>query len=211
VDIGIIGSGHIGQALATRLVAAGHHVRLSNSRGPESLAETEQELGESASVGTVADAARFGSVVMLATPLAAINTLPAEALEGKILVDANNYYPSRDGQIEAVDSGQSGSSELLASHLPGTKVIKAFNTMWSENLLHKAVPSGGSGRVALPVAGDDDEAKATVCRLIDDIGFDAVDGGTLRDGRRQQPGTPVYNVLLDADGVREALDQEPEA
>jgi predicted dinucleotide-binding enzyme len=211
VDIGIIGSGSIGQAVSTRLIAAGHRVKLSNSRGPESLAELEQQLGENASVGTVADAARFGDAVIVATPLAAIDTLPADLLEGKIVVDANNYYPSRDGQIEALDSGQTGSSEIVASRLPGAKVVKAFNTMWSENLLHKPIPPGGSGRVALPVAGDDEQAKAVVAKLIDDMGFDAVDSGPLRDGRRQQPGTAVYNQLLDADGVREALDKEPEA
>ena len=210
MDIGIIGSGNIGQAAATRLVTAGHRVRLSNSRGPESLADLEQQLGENASAGTVEDAARFGDVVIIATPLAAIDTLPASALDGRTVIDANNYYPGRDGQIEALDSGQVGSSELLAAHLPGAKVVKALNTMWSENLLHKALPPGGSGRVAMPVAGDDEQAKAVVSSLIDDMGFDPVDAGTLRDGRRQQPGTPVYNVLLDVEGVRAALDEVPE-
>jgi 8-hydroxy-5-deazaflavin:NADPH oxidoreductase len=210
MNVGIIGSGNIGNATATRLVAAGHSVWISNSRGPESLAGLEQELGQLANAATVTDAAREGEVVIVATPLAAVGSLPAEDLRGKVVVDANNYYPSRDGRIPELEDGL-GSSEWLAQHLKGARVVKAFNTMWSENLLHKAVPHGAVERLALPVAGDDDEAKALVSRLIDDIGFDPVDAGTLRDGRRQQPGTEVYNVLLDAEGVRDALRQEPEA
>ncbi len=159
---------------------------------------------------TVEEAAREGDVVVVATPLAAVESLPAPALTGKIVVDANNYYPERDGQIPELDAGL-GSSEWLAQHVPGTRVVKAFNTMWSENILHQAVPHGAEERVAMPVASDDEDAKALVSQLVDDIGFDPVDGGTLRDGRRQQPGTPVYNVLLDADGVRDALDRVPEA
>ena len=210
MNVGIIGSGNIGKATATRLVAAGHSVWISNSRGPESLAGLEQELGQLANAATVTDAAREGEVVIVATPLAAVGSLPAEELRGKIVVDANNYYPSRDGRIPELDDGL-GSSEWLAEHLQGARVVKAFNTMWSENLVHKAVPHGAVERLALPVASDDEEAKAVVSRLIDDIGFDPVDAGTLRDGRRQQPGTEVYNVLLDAEGVRDALRQEPEA
>lgn len=211
MNVGIIGSGNIGRAVATRLIASGRHtVLISNSRGPESLAGLEQELGQAASAGTVEDAAREGDVVVVATPLAAVETLPAQLLAGKVVVDANNYYPRRDGQIPEIDAGL-GSSEWLAQHLPGARVIKALNTMWSENILHQAVPPGAEERVAMPVAGDDDEAKSAVSGLIDDMGFDPIDGGTLRDGRRQEPGTPVYNVLLDADGVRAALDRVPEA
>ena len=210
MNVGIIGSGNIGKATATRLVAAGHSVWISNSRGPESLAGLEQDLGQLANAATVTDAAREGEVVIVATPLAAVGSLPAEELRGKIVVDANNYYPSRDGRIPELDDGL-GSSEWLAQHLQGARVVKAFNTMWSENLVHKAVPHGAVERLALPVASDDEEAKAVVSRLIDDMGFDPVDAGTLRDGRRQQPGTEVYNVLLDAEGVRDALRQEPEA
>jgi 8-hydroxy-5-deazaflavin:NADPH oxidoreductase len=208
--VGIIGAGKIGRAVAIRLIDGDHTVTISNSRGPESLAELEQELGQAASAATVEDAARDGEVVVVATPLAAVESLPAQALAGKIVVDANNYYPERDGQIAELDDGL-GSSEWFAQHVPGARVVKAFNTMWSENLIHQAVPHGAEERVALPVASDDEEAKSVVSGLIDDMGFDPVDGGTLRDGRRQQPGTPVYNVLLDADGVHDALDRVPEA
>jgi len=208
--VGIIGAGNIGRAVAIRLIDGDHTVTISNSRGPASLAELEQELGQAASAATVEDAARAGDVVVVATPLAAVPGLPAAAVTGKIVIDANNYYPERDGQIAELDAGL-GSSEWLAQHLPGARVVKALNTMWSENLIHQAVPHGAEERVALPVASDDEEAKTVVSSLIDNMGFDPVDGGTLRDGRRQQPGTPVYNVLLDADGVRDALDRVPEA
>ena len=210
MDVGIIGSGGIGTAVATRLLAAGHRVRISNSRGPQSLAALAQALGDNASAATVEDAAGFGEVVVVATPLAAIDTLPARALAGKVVVDANNYYPARDGQIAVLDDGETGSSELLADRVPGARVVKAFNTMWSENLLHKGALHGAPERLALPVAGDDDDAKRLVFGLIDDIGFDPVDAGTLRDGRRQQPGTPVFNTVLDAQGVRAALHQVAE-
>jgi hypothetical protein len=208
--VGIIGAGKIGRAVAIRLVDGDHTVTISNSRGPESLAGLEQELGQAASAATVEDAARDGDVVVVATPLAAVEALPAQVLAGKIVVDANNYYAERDGQIPELEAGL-GSSEWLAQHLPGARVVKALNTMWSENLIHQAVPHGAEERVALPVASDDEEAKRIVSGLVDNMGFDPVDGGTLRDGRRQQPGTPVYNVLLDADGVRDALDRVPEA
>jgi 8-hydroxy-5-deazaflavin:NADPH oxidoreductase len=210
MNVGIIGSGNIGRAVATRLIDGDQRVWISNSRGPESLADLEQELGQAASAATVEDAVREGDVIIVATPLAAVPGLPVDALSGKIVVDANNYYPQRDGQIAELNAGL-GSSEWFAQHLPGARVVKAFNTMWSENLIHKAVPHGAEERMALPVASDDEQAKVVVSALIDDMGFDPVDAGSLREGRRQQPGTPVYNVLLDAEGVRDALRQAPEA
>jgi hypothetical protein len=208
MEIGIIGAGKIGQAVATRLVTAGHHVLISNSRGPASLADLEQSLGQGASVGTVADAARFGDAVLIAIPLKSIDTLPAGDLAGRVVIDANNYYAERDGQIPALDGEELGSSELLAQTLPGAKVIKAFNTIYFERIRQAGRPRGASERLAIPVAGDDAAAKELVTGLIDDMGFDPVDAGSLADGRRQQPGTPVYNQPLDAAGVRRALGLE---
>ena len=205
MKVGIIGAGMIGQATATRLIAAGHEVMISNSRGPETLAELEQSLGQSAHVGTTAQAARFGDVVLVAIPLKAIGSLPADELAGQIVIDANNYYPARDGQIAELDAGEIGSSELLARRLPGARIVKAFNTIYFERIAHESRPPGSSERLAVPIAGDDPEAKRAVAELIDDMGFDPVDAGLLADGRRQQPGTPVYNVPLSADDVRAAL------
>ncbi len=205
MEIGIIGAGRIGQAVATRLVTAGHEVMLSNTRGPESLAEIEESLGQNAHAGTVDEAATYGPVVVVAIPVAAIDKLPAGLLDERIVVDANNYYPPRDGQIPELDDGSIGSSELMARHLPGARVVKAFNTIYYERIAHEAKPPGTPERLAVPLAGDDVEAKEVVASLIDDMGFDPVDAGSLADGRNQQPGTAVYNVPLDADGVRAAL------
>jgi 8-hydroxy-5-deazaflavin:NADPH oxidoreductase len=205
MKVGIIGAGKIGQATAGRLIAAGHEVMISNSRGPETLADLEQSLGQSAHAGTTVEAARFGEVVLVAIPLRAIGSLPADELIGQIVIDANNYYPARDGQIAKLDAGEIGSSELLARQLPGARIIKAFNTIYYQRIAHEARPPGSSERLAVPMAGDDPEAKDVVAALIDDMGFDPVDAGSLADGRRQQPGTPVYNMPLNADGVRAAL------
>jgi predicted dinucleotide-binding enzyme len=207
MKVGIIGAGRIGQAAATRLVSAGHEVLISNSRGPASLEPLVASLGHSATAGSAEDAAKFGDVVLVATPLSAISKLPAEQLKGKTVIDANNYYPARDGQHAELDSGELGSSELLARELRSSTVVKAFNTIYSERLRDAGAPKGSPFRLALPVAGDDQEAKALVMGLIDDMGFDAVDAGSLRDGRRQEPGTTVYNRPLDAQGVAEALKQ----
>src|SRR5436190_9218505 len=206
--VGIIGAGKIGEAAATRLVAAGHHVMISNSRGPETLADLEQSLGQDATAGTVVDATRFGEVVLVAIPLRAIDTLPADELRGKIVIDANNYYPQRDGQIAELDHGEIGSSELLAHRLPGARVVKAFNTILYRRLMHEGRPSGAADRLAIPLVGDDAQAKGVVAGLIDDMGFDPIDAGTLADGRNQEPGTPVYNNPTGAEGVREALGLE---
>ncbi|MDQ6725803.1 MAG: NAD(P)-binding domain-containing protein, partial [Actinomycetota bacterium] len=173
--IGIIGSGMIGGTLARRFAAAGHDVTIGNSRGPDSLAGLVGEIGERAHAGTAADAAGAGEVVVVAIPTGRYRELPAEALAGRIVVDANNYYPGRDGAMPELDAGTTTSSELLASSLPGTRVVKAFNTIYFEHLRDQGRPPGTPGRRALPIAGDDTDAKATVAALIDDIGFDTYD------------------------------------
>ncbi|MGA9858364.1 MAG: NADPH-dependent F420 reductase [Solirubrobacteraceae bacterium] len=205
MQIGIIGAGRIGQAAATRLVAAGHEVTIANSRGPQTLAELVASLGAGVRAGTAAQAAESGDVVLVAVPLHAIGELPAAELVGRIVIDANNYYPDRDGRIAELDAGDTGSSEMLAAALPGARVVKAFNTIYYERLAHENRPAGSPDRLAIPLAGDDPEAKRIVAGLINDMGFDPVDAGSLADGRNQQPGTPVYNQPVGADGVRAAL------
>ena len=205
MKIGIIGAGRIGQAVASRLVTAGHEVMLSNAAGPESLVAVKKALGGKAHAGTVQEAATYGEVVFVAIPVPAMFDLPAAELDGKIVVDATNYYPQRDGQIPELDDGSVGSSELLARDLPGSRVVKAMNTMSYVRLASEAKPPGAAGRLAIPLAGDDLVAKEIVSGLIDDMGFDPVDAGTLADGRDQQPGTAVYDRPLEAEGVRTVL------
>lgn len=202
--IGIIGSGNIGGTLARRLAALGHDVAVANSRGPGSLADLAAETG--ARAATVQEAAEGAELVVLAVPLWAVAELPAEPLAGRVVVDANNYYPGRDGTIEPVESG-TPSSRWTAERFAGAAVVKAFNTIPARRLLEAGRPAGDPGRLALPVAGDDEAAKRTVMALVDELGFDPVDGGGLDDSRRQEPGTPVYATDLDAEGVRAALGQ----
>lgn len=187
--IGIIGSGHIGHALAVRFAAAGHRVMVSNSRGPDTLTDLVASIPGEVLAGTVPEAAGFGEVVAVAIPLRAIGDLPPEPFAGKLVVDANNYFPQRDGHIPELDADQTTSSELLASRLPGARVVKAFNTVYFRRLLDDSHPElPAAERLAIPVAGDDPDAKRTVIDLIDQIGFTGVDAGTLAESRRLQPG-----------------------
>ena len=187
--IGIIGAGNIGHALAVRFAAAGHQVMLSNSRGPDTLTGVVASVQGDVRAGTVAEAAHFGEVLAVAIPLRAIGDLPPEPFAGNVVVDANNYFPQRDGHIPELDADQTTSSELLASLLPGAIVVKAFNTVFFRRLLDDSHPElPPADRLAIPVAGDDADAKRTVIELIDQIGFTAVDAGTLAESRRLQPG-----------------------
>lgn len=207
MKIGIIGSGYIGGTAARLFVRAGHEVALSNSRGGVGLESLVAELGATARATTIEEAARFGEVLLVAIPLGKFRELPAEAFRGKIVIDAGNYYPQRDGQIVELDSGQTTSSEMVSDHLKGARLVKAFNTIYYIHL-------GEQGDVSLPledrraifIAGDDAEAKETVARLIEEIGFAAVDTGSLGiGGKSQQPDSPIYNQTLTAKEAKEQL------
>lgn len=205
--IGFIGSGRIGGTLARLAVNTGHGVVLSNSRGPATLSGLVADLGPLASAATPDVAAACGDVVVVTIPLHAYPTIPVEPLSGTVVIDTNNYYPARDGRIPELDDGRTTSSELLAEHLPESSVVKAFNTIYFEHLVTQGLPAGAVGRRALPIAGDDDWAKHIVAGLINEFGFDVVDAGPLREGRRFQPDSPAYNVRLTADELRHALER----
>lgn len=190
--IGLIGAGHIGSQIARLAVANGYQVVVSNSRGPESLASLVAELGSGARAATPSEAAKAGDIVVVTIPLRSYRSVPVEPLAGKTVIDTNNYYPTRDGQIRELDDDTKTSAELLQAHLPTSKVVKAFNHVRAPALTAEGRPAGTAGRRALAIAGDDAEAKATVSRLIDQFGFDVVDAGALKEGWRFQPGTPAY-------------------
>jgi hypothetical protein len=190
--IGLIGSGNIGGTVARLAVDAGYDVVLSNSRGPETLAALASELGSHARAGTPADAAAAGDIVVVTVPLRAYRSVPVEPLAGKIVIDTNNYYPDRDGRIAELDSGAATVSGLLQAHLPTSKVVKAFNNIYFKHLLSLSRPAGAADRTALPIAGDDDAAKAAVTAVLDSIGYDAVDAGTLADSWRFERDMPAY-------------------
>ena len=190
--IGIIGSGAIGSALARLGVAAGLNVVLSNSRGPETLADLVGELGDHARAASPEEAARAGDLVAAATPLKAYEKLPADSLKGKIVVDTMNYYPIREGQMPILDAAKLTSSELVQQHLKGAKVVKALNNQDAPHLLINARPHDTTNRTTLPIAGDDSEAKEAVMKFMDTIGYNATDVGSLSDSWRMEPGTPIY-------------------
>ena len=216
MKIGIIGAGRIGQALGVRFGGVGHEVMLSNSRGPDTLDEVVESIEGDVRAGSVEDAARFGDLDAVAIPTQAIRDLPPEPFAGKLVIDANNYYPEPGNPVPELDADEMTSSELLASLLPST-VVKAFNTIYFGRLLDDAHPElDAEERLAIPIAGDNEQAKKTVRDLIDQIGFTAVDAGTLADTRRQQPSAPLYaayadarreGVLLTASRLRELLAQ----
>jgi predicted dinucleotide-binding enzyme len=204
--IGIIGAGAIGGTLARRLAERGHQVSIANSRGPESLAALAAEIG--ATPVSVVDAANTGEIVIISIPTKAVADLPrdlfANVPSSVVVIDTGNYHPElRDGRIDAIDRGMLD-SQWVAQQI-GRPVIKAFNNILAKSLLEKGVPRGTRGRIALSVAGDSSEAKAAVLRLVDDLGFDPVDGGVLDDSWRQQTGTPAYCRDLEAAALRRAL------
>jgi 8-hydroxy-5-deazaflavin:NADPH oxidoreductase len=206
VKIGIIGAGQIGGTLTRRLTAFGHDVAVANSRGPESLADLAAETG--AKPVSVKDAAKFGEVVVVTIPEKNVPDLPrdlfTETPKSVVVIDTGNYYPrQRDGRIDGIEAGLT-ESRWVAQQL-NWPVIKAFNNIYAEHLLKLGKPKGTPGRIALPVAGDDDRAKAIVLRLIDELGFDGVDAGSLDESWRQQPTTPVYARDFDFAGVKRAL------
>jgi 8-hydroxy-5-deazaflavin:NADPH oxidoreductase len=134
-----------------------------------------------------------------------VTDVPVEPLAGKVVLDTNNYYPGRDGQIPALDAGEVTSSQLLQQHLPTSRVVKAFNHIGSADLESQGQPSGSDGRRALSVFGDDADAVALASQWLDRLGYDVVNGGGLEESWRIQPDTPGYGPRLDADGLRQAL------
>ncbi|MCG5216784.1 NADPH-dependent F420 reductase [Streptosporangium sp. KLBMP 9127] len=207
MDIGLVGSGHIGATLARLALNTGHTVILSNSRGLDTLANLVAGLGPGARAGTSAQAAGEGDLVVVTIPFGRYPEVPVEPTAGKIVIDTNNYYPSRDGHFSEIDDGGTTSSELLAAHLPDAQVVKAFNAIYYANLADEGLPAGHPERRALPIAGDDATARKTVADLIDSFGFDVVDVGPLHEGRRFQPDTPAYNRRLTAAHLRQALEE----
>lgn len=205
MKIGIIGAGMIGGTLAKKLAGLGHEVSIANSRGPASLRELAADAG--ATAVTVEEAARGNEIVIVAIPERAVMDLPEDLFAGVgadvVVIDTGNYYPSRDGSIDAIEQGQPESA-WVAGRL-GRPVVKAFNNIFFVSLREKGTPRGTEGRIALPVAGDPPQARAKVLRLVDELGFDPVDAGGLDESWRQQPGTPCYAQDLDAAQLKAAL------
>jgi predicted dinucleotide-binding enzyme len=167
-------------------------VVLSNSRGPETLKELVDELGPRARAATPAEVAQVADLVVVSIPLRAYPQVPVEPLAGKVVMDTNNYYPARDGQIAELDDGSATTGQLLQRHLPGAHVVKVFNNIVYTHIVSLARPAGAPDRSALAIAGDDADAKAAVTAFLDAIGWDAVDAGPLAEGWRFERDTPAY-------------------
>ena len=197
--VGIIGAGHIGSTLARGLVDHGYEVVISNSRGPESLAEFVAELGPKATAGTTTDAAASGDVVIVTVPLKAYQEVPVEPLAGKIVLDTNNYYWERDGHIAALDEKQATTAGLLQEHLPTSKVVKAFNHIQSSQILTDGAPAGSKDRRALAISSDHADASAWATDLYNAFGFDTVDVGPLAESWRVERDQPAYVVRQNKD------------
>ncbi|MCQ9180515.1 NAD(P)-binding domain-containing protein [Streptomyces sp. IBSBF 2953] len=207
MKIGIIGAGNIGGNLTRRLTALGHDVAVANSRGPQTLTDLAKETG--ATPVAVGEAARDAEIVVITVPLKAVPDLPSGVLDGAadgvVVIDTNNYYPQqRDGRIAAIEDEGLTESRWVERRL-GHPVIKAFNGTYAQDILDRPLPAGDPGRIALPVAGDDEAAKAKVRALIDELGFDTVDAGGIDDSWRQQPDTPVYGLQAGTEAVAKAL------
>ncbi|MEN0022549.1 MAG: NAD(P)-binding domain-containing protein [Microbacterium sp.] len=203
--LGIIGAGHIGSQVARAAVAHGYDVVIANSRGPETLASLIAELGDRARAATAAEAAAAADIAVVTIPLGRIDELPVDELAGKIVLDTNNYYFERDGRIEALDKGETTTSELLQRQLPTSRIAKAFNHIMARDITTDGAPAGSENRRALATAGDDAEAVEFVTRFYDELGFDTVNIGPLSESWRVERDRPAYVVRQNAEELRANL------
>lgn len=209
MDIGIVGAGFIGEGVARLAVAAGHRAMISNSRGPDSLTALAKSVGCLA--GTAAQAAVFGDMVLIAVPLKNRFQLPVAALDGRIVIDSNNYYPHRDGRIDELEDGSATTSGLLQAILPRSRVVKCFNAILARDLGRDRRPRDAPGRRALPVAGDDAEALGKVAGFVESLGYDGVDAGPLAESWRFERARPGYCQPLDAVQLARTLSENTRA
>lgn len=203
--IGIIGAGHIGSAVAEAFASLGYDIVIANSRGPETLDALVTRLGPRVTASTATGAAEAADVAVVTVPLTAVTDIPVAPLAGKIVLDTNNYYFERDGHIEALDQGQTTTSQLLQDHLPHSRVVKAFNQIRAAEILTTGSPAGSPDRRALGTASDDDDAIAFVTDVYDRLGFDTVSAGPLSESWRLERDRPAYVTRQNAEELRANL------
>lgn len=202
---GIIGAGHIGSSLAQAFIGLGHDVVIANSRGPETLSDLIAALGPQARAATAVEAAEAGKYVVVTVPLGAIDQIPVEPLRGKIVLDTNNYYFERDGHIDALDRGETTTSEMLQEHLPESKVVKAFNHIMFSEINTTGSPFGTDSRRALAVSSNFPDAADFVGELYDALGFDVVEVLPLSESWRVERDRPAYVLRQNATELEKNL------
>lgn len=208
-NVGIIGAGHIGSALARTFIEHGYTVTIANSRGPETLSGLVADLGPSATAATAAEAGAAGDFVVVTVPLRAIGDIPVEPLAGKIVIDTNNYYFERDGHIAELDDGTATVSGLLQAHLPESKVAKGFNHIGAGDIQTTGAPAGTADRRALATASDFDDAAALVAAIYEEFGYDAVNIGPLSESWRVERDRPAYVVRQNRAELEASLARAP--
>lgn len=204
MKIGILGTGHIGKTLVKTLSAAGHEVKVANSRGPDSI--EDDLLVHGAKAVNTQEAVTDVDVIILSIPLIRIPDIApmiADIPEGTVVIDTSNYYPHRDARIDAIDAGQV-ESVWVAEQL-GRPIAKAWNAIGSASFATKGKPAGVAGRIAIPVAADRDHDREIAMALVEDTGLNAFDAGPLAESWRQQPGAPVYTTDLSLEEIGPAL------
>jgi predicted dinucleotide-binding enzyme len=204
IKIGIIGTGAIGSILAEKLSAAGHQVKVTNTRGMDELKKIATSLG--ATPATLQDVVKDVEVIIFSIPFKAYKDLPQNLLKDVpkdvVIMDTSNYYPFRDGELAGLEGKTE--SEYISETL-GRPVIKVFDNILEYTLKHKGKAAGEKGRIAISIAGDNEDHKKVAYELVDQIGFDTVHGGSLGESWRQEPGTPAYCTELNATELKQAL------